>query len=173
MHWRKSLRCFFNYCNPYQHSGCLLMRTERWMQCAVYLSLRPSSHEIWSCPSNMATLLIQPSFFGPLVTVSTGFHCILSVVWPFSLLSGPLVGNQHTAGNHDFLYIIQLFKIKTAADSKAEWKKRLIFLVGSLLTNSSPTSIQGHLPQLWECPLNRGSTVYQALFDPFSQTPTN
>ena len=64
----------------------------------------------------MATLLIQPSCFGPLVTVSTGFHCILSVVWPFSLfLSGPLVGNQHTAGDHDFLYIVQLFTIKTAA----------------------------------------------------------
>ena len=93
---------------------------------------------------------------------------------PFSLLSGALVGNQHTAGNHDFLYIIQ---VKTAADSKAEWKKKkntVIFLVDSLLTNSSPTYIQGHLPQLWECPLNRGSTVYQALLDPWnSQSPTH
>ena len=63
---------------------------------------------------------------------------------PFSLLSGALVGNQHTAGNHDFLYIIQ---VKTVADSKAE-KNTVIFLVDSLLTNSSPTYIQGHLPQL-------------------------
>ena len=60
----------------------------------------------------------KENFFGPLVTVSTGFHCSLRMCcMPFSLLSGALVGNQHTAGNHDFLYIIQ---VKTAADSKAE-----------------------------------------------------
>ena len=47
------------------------MRTVWWMRCTVYLSLRPSSHEIWASPGNTA------KFFGPLVTILTGFHCIL------------------------------------------------------------------------------------------------
>ena len=37
-----------------------------------------SSHEIWACPGNTATLLVWPNrqnIFGPLVTVLTGFHC--------------------------------------------------------------------------------------------------
>ena len=140
MHWRKILGSFFNYCTPYLHSGCLFIRTVQWMRCTVYLSLLSSSHEIWSCLSNMATLLIQPIFFGPLVTVSMGFHCISrQCCMAFLAFKWCTVGfNQHTAGNHDFLYIIQLFKIKIAAVSKAEWKKKLIFLVGSL-PNFSPT----------------------------------
>ena len=48
---------FFNYCTWYLHSGCLLMRTVWWMWCMVYLSLRPSSHEIWASPCNMAKFL--------------------------------------------------------------------------------------------------------------------
>ena len=46
----------------YLHSGCLLMRTvvqEMQMRCTVYLSLRPSGHEILASPENIATMLIQ------------------------------------------------------------------------------------------------------------------
>ena len=41
------------------------------------------------------------------------------------------MGNQHT-GNHDFLYITQ---VKTAADSKAEWKKKHCDLVSWFIIN--------------------------------------
>ena len=62
---------------------------------------------------------LKENFFGPLVTVSTGFHCSLRMCCMAFLTFKwcMLVGNQHTAGNHDFLYITQ---VKTAADSKAE-----------------------------------------------------
>ena len=46
------------------------MRTvvqEMQMQYTVYLSQQPSSHKIWACPDNTATLLIQPNVFDPLV----------------------------------------------------------------------------------------------------------
>ena len=70
MHWRKILSSFLSYCTRYLHSRCLLLWTVRWMRCAVYLLLLPSSHEIWACPSNTATPLIRPIFLGPLVTVN-------------------------------------------------------------------------------------------------------
>ena len=42
-----------------------------------YLSLRPFSHEFHPTTGNTATPLIRPNFFGPLMTVLTGFHCSL------------------------------------------------------------------------------------------------
>ena len=45
-----------------------------------FLSLRPLSHEFYPTPGNTATLLTRPFFFGPLMTVLTGFHCSL-VSW--------------------------------------------------------------------------------------------
>ena len=45
-----------------------------------YLSLRPFSNEFHPTPGNTATPLIRPIFFGPLMTVLTGFHCSL-VSW--------------------------------------------------------------------------------------------
>ena len=44
------------------------------MRCTVYLSLRPSSHEIWALPDNTA------NFFDRLVTVLMGFHSIITIV---------------------------------------------------------------------------------------------
>ena len=38
------------------------------MLSTVYLSLQPSSHEIWACPDNTATPLIQP------IILSIGDH---------------------------------------------------------------------------------------------------
>ena len=74
MYWRKILSravvfSIINYCMRYLHSGCLLMRTvvqEIQMQCTVYLSLQPSSHEIWACPDETASPLILPNFLDPL-----------------------------------------------------------------------------------------------------------
>ena len=51
--------------------SCLPRYLRAWNR---LLSLQPSSHEIWACPDNTATPLIQPNVFDPLVTTLTGFH---------------------------------------------------------------------------------------------------
>ena len=53
--FKQFFQCY--YCTRYLHSGCLFMGTvvqEMRMRCTVYLSLRPSSHEIQASPNNTA-----------------------------------------------------------------------------------------------------------------------
>jgi len=101
---KEHFKKFIQYCTRYLHSGSMLMRTVRWMQCMVYLSLQPSGHEMWACLGNTAT----PFLVWPISDHINGVTLYSTLIHPSIILINYLifVFLKNQWNDHSFMYFV-------------------------------------------------------------------